>query len=64
MEFHVFREGLQNPTKAAKEERRLQEPDAEIRRQFGQVAGILMNALIRVGSDLACINKAEGARRL
>jgi len=38
--------------KTAKEERRLQEADAEIGREFGQMTGILMDTLVRVSADL------------
>ena len=60
---HVSRETPQNPDEAAKEERRLQEPDAKIGRQLGQVAGVLVDALVRVGADLAGIDQAKGASR-
>jgi hypothetical protein len=38
--------------KTAKEERRLQEADAEIGREFGQMTGILMDTLVGVSADL------------
>ena len=38
--------------KTAKEERRLQEADAEIGREFGQMTGILRDMLVRVSADL------------
>ena len=38
--------------KTAKEERRLQEADAEIGREFDQMTGILMDTLVRVSADL------------
>jgi hypothetical protein len=45
----------------AREERRLQEADAEIGRVFGQMTGILMNSLVGVSDDLSSIGEAKCA---
>ena len=61
---HVSREHPQNPDETAKEKRRLQEADAEIGREFGQMTGILMDTLVRVSADLSGIGEAKCAPRL
>ena len=48
--------------KTAKEERRLQEADAEIGREFGQMTGILMDTLVRVSADLVEVGQIYGYR--
>ena len=48
--------------KTAKEERRLQEADAEIGREFGQMTGILMDTLVRVSADLFEVGQIYGYR--
>ena len=41
----------------------MQQADAQIRRQFGQVPGVLMDALVGVFADLAGLRQADGAQR-
>src|SRR4029077_10882076 len=61
VKHHVSRQHPQNADETAKEERRLQEADAEIGREFGQVTGILMDTLVRVSADLSSRGEAECA---
>ena len=63
IQWHVSREAPQHPDETAKEERRLQEPDAEIGCQFGQMPGVLVDALVRVGAQLAGIDQTKSAPR-
>jgi hypothetical protein len=61
VKHNVSRQHPQNPDKTAKKERRLQEADAEIGRELGQMTGIIMDTLIRVSADLSGIGEAKCA---
>ena len=45
-------------------QRRLEKADAEIGRQFGQMPGVLVDALIGIDADLAGAGETKGAPRL
>ena len=61
MKHHAPRQHPENPDETAKEERSLQETNAEIGRKFRQMTGILVDALVRVSADLSGIGQAKCA---
>src|SRR4029434_3843167 len=62
VEGHARRQEPEHADEAAEQERRLQQPDAELGRQLRQMAGVLMQALIGGEPDLGGAGRAEARR--
>jgi hypothetical protein len=52
------------PMKLPRRSEDWQEPDAEISRQLGQMASVLVDSLVGVGAHLTGIGQVKGAPRL
>ena len=64
IEDEAGRQGPQHADEAHKQDRRLEQADAEIGRELGQVAGVFMQALVRIHPDGARIGEPEGTAGL
>ena len=60
---HVVGQDPQHADEAQQQQGGLQQADAEIRRQFGQVPGVLMDALVWVFAEFADLRQADGSQR-
>lgn len=63
MEDEARRQLPQHADEGHQQDQRLQQADAEIRGQIGEVRGILLHALVGVDTNGAGIGQAESARR-
>jgi hypothetical protein len=64
MEDNVLRENPEDANKTPQEKRRLQKSDAKVSCQLGQVAGVLVDALIRISAHLTGIDQVKGTHVL
>ena len=60
-ERHLAGEAPEHPDEADQEERGLQAADAEVGREVGEVAGVLLHPLVGVDADLAGVGEQAGA---
>ncbi len=63
MESHVLRQHPEDASKASEQKRGLEKPDAKVGRELGQMAGVLVDALVGVAAHLPSIGQMKGALR-
>ena len=63
MEGHIFREDPKDADKAPEQKRSLKKANAEVGRQFGQMASVLVDALVGIAAHLARIGQVKSAAR-